>query len=71
MFFHFSTRGVEPSGELSCNAPFDRGGQTRKVHFFGDAGEGRVAWMFVVAVVDHVLKLPSRAEEFRSIQHSF
>lgn len=40
-FFHFSSRYAELTGELSGSAPFDRGGQTRKVHFFGDVGESR------------------------------
>ena len=56
-FFNFSKRNVEPTRELSCSAPFDGGGQTRKVHFFGDARESRVALMFVMAIVNHVLTL--------------
>ena len=70
-FFHFSTGCAELTGELSGSAPFDRGGQTRKVHFSRDVGEGRVPYTFIVIFVDHVVTLASGAKEIRSKQHTF
>jgi hypothetical protein len=70
LVFHFPTRNVEPTGELSCSVRFDRGGQTRKVHFFGDAGESRVVLTLVVMLVDHVLRLALPGKEFRSKLHT-